>query len=115
MNGLDLSGPSHSIYGSNVRPSPTRRGTTLSRIISKATPSEPGELSFAAFKALPIDPARSRQGSSGSFADYAAGDDLSDATNATEAVEIIVAALASACADMGNVTENLLVDQDVVR
>lgn len=106
--------PPSTVDGGSGRPTPSRRGTALSRLLTKAAPAGPSETTWAAFKVLPVDPARVRQGSTGSFAD-AAGDDLSAATNCREAVEMIVDAIQEACSDVGNVAENLVVEEDVVR
>ena len=54
---------------------------------------------FVAFKALPIDPARSRRGT-GSF-EETAGDDLAGARSCREAVEVMVEAIRRACVDIG--------------
>jgi hypothetical protein len=88
----------------------SRRGSqALSKILTKTAPAEPGDATFAAFKALPVDPARSRQ------AGISSADELVGASTCTEAVEIIVTAIRDACVDAGNVRPDFLTDEDVVR
>ena len=85
----------------------------LSRILSDtATPVVGQDTIFAAFKALPIDPARSRR-ESGSF--IQSQDDLDSAKNCKEAVDLIVDALRLACKDVGNDHHELISEGDVVR
>ncbi|KAA1469556.1 hypothetical protein DENSPDRAFT_918842 [Dentipellis sp. KUC8613] len=91
-----------------------RRASGLSRILSKAAVAiDAGDTSFAAFKALPIDPARTRHGSG--FAESAEpADDLADAGTCQEAVGLMVDAIQSACGDVGNVRVGFVKDEDVV-
>jgi len=67
--------------------------------------------SFAAFKALPIDPARARR-TTGSFEDTA--DDLSWAKTCKEAVDMIVDSISQACGDSGAREEGFVKEGDVV-
>ncbi|EIN07173.1 hypothetical protein PUNSTDRAFT_126985 [Punctularia strigosozonata HHB-11173 SS5] len=109
--------PTHS--GQSTAPPPSslpqqsivRRSSALSKLIAKAAPEEPGETTFAAFKALPVDPTR-RQRSTGTYAEDS--DELAGATNSREAVDAMVESIRRACADIGNVRENLVKDVDVV-
>lgn len=98
--------------------SPSRQSTlknaTLSRILTNAAaPSLTNDVTFAAFKALPIDPARGRR-ENGSF--YEPADELTGATNCKQAVDLMVDAIARACADAGGPHgEDLVRNADVVR
>ena len=95
---------------SNASPLKNR---ALSRILSSvAQPATERETCFAAFKALPVDPARSRR-ETGSFAEPAS--ELVGATNCKEAVDTIVDMIAQACHDAGNVREGFVTEADVVR
>ncbi|TFY55822.1 hypothetical protein EVG20_g9178 [Dentipellis fragilis] len=95
-------------------PPAPRRASGLSRILSKAAVAiEAGDTSFAAFKALPIDPARTRRGST--FAESAEpADDLAGAGTCQEAVELMVDAIRRACEDVGNVRVGFVKDEDIV-
>ncbi|KAJ3818742.1 SacI homology domain-containing protein [Lentinula raphanica] len=107
------------------------RRNPLSSILSNAAlAGSPGlgtmdnRTSFAAFKMLPIDPARVRRGSSyGSTTDYAqAADELTGAANCKDAVELVVDAIRRACEDVGTASsgasnadvDQFVVDEDVV-
>lgn len=91
---------------------PSRRNT-LSRILSNAAvPVLSKEVTFAAFKALPIDPARSRR-ENGSF--FEPADELTGAANCKEAVEMMVEAIRRACAEAGGGKGEFIKDEDVVR
>ncbi|KZT26550.1 hypothetical protein NEOLEDRAFT_1132067 [Neolentinus lepideus HHB14362 ss-1] len=94
-----------------ILPSPSQKGSKLSRILSNAAPDVSSDTSFAAFKALSIDPARTRRGS-GSFEEQA--DDLTGATNCKEAVDLIVEAIERACKDVGCAHDGFVVEEDVV-
>lgn len=69
-------------------------------------------MTFAAFKSLPIDPARSRR-DNGSFIEPA--DELTGASNCKEVVDLMVQAIHKACMDVGNGHEEFVSDADVVR
>ena len=85
----------------------------LSRILTNAAaPAVGQETIFAAFKALPIDPARARR-ESGSFIQTA--DELANAKNCKEAVDMIVDAIHQACKDIGNDQHGFVSEADVVR
>ena len=85
----------------------------LSRILSDAAaPAVGQDTIFAAFKALPVDPARSRR-ENGSF--MQTQDDLTGAKNCKDAVGLIVDAIRQACADVGNEHRELVTEGDVVR
>jgi phosphatidylinositol 4-phosphatase len=81
----------------------------LSKILTRTAPNEPGDATFAAFKALPVDPARTRQ------AGTSAADELVGAATCVDAVDIIVGAIQEACADIGNVRDDFVKNEDVVR
>lgn len=81
------------------RPVSQLRPLTLSRILSGTAPTpDTGGTSFAAFKALPIDPARTSRGSR--FASEPA-DELAGAATCREAVELMVDTIRAACTDAG--------------
>jgi hypothetical protein len=97
--------------------SPLRQSTfknaQLSRILSNAAaPTLTNDVTFAAFKALPIDPARGRR-ENGSF--YEPADELTGATSCKEAVDLMVDSIARACAEAGDTREDLVKTGDVVR
>ncbi|KAI0345325.1 hypothetical protein BDW22DRAFT_1426997 [Trametopsis cervina] len=100
----------------NMPASPARQSTfknaKLSRILSNAAvPVLTNEVTFAAFKALPIDPARGRR-ENGSF--YEPADELTGATDCKQAVDLMVDAIFRACADAGGARGDFVKDKDVV-
>ncbi|CDO73557.1 hypothetical protein BN946_scf185014.g27 [Trametes cinnabarina] len=115
-NSLDLSSPPASpttAKGSKQSMTAPRRSMLpLSRILTNAAAPVAGqETVFAAFKALPIDPARTRR-ESGSF--IQASDELANAKNCKEAVDMIVDAIHQACKDIGNDHPGFVTEGDVV-
>ncbi len=92
----------------------SRKNTApLSQILSDAAaPAAGQDTIFAAFKALPVDPARSRR-ENGSF--IQSEDELSSAKNCKEAVDMIVDAIRQACLDIGNDHQDFITEADVVR
>ncbi|OBZ69155.1 Proteasome subunit beta type-5 [Grifola frondosa] len=104
-NSLDLSTPPPSpLIPTSPRLSRTgtRKGIApLSRILSNAAAPVAGhETAFAAFKALPIDPARVRR-ETGSFIERA--DELAGAKTCRDAVNLIADTIRQACRDVGSV------------
>ncbi|KAI1794623.1 SacI homology domain-containing protein [Ganoderma leucocontextum] len=92
--------------------SPRKSMLPLSRILSEAAAPLAGqETIFAAFKALPVDPARSRR-ESGSF--IQPQDELASAKNCREAVDMIVEAIGQTCYDIGNEHREFISEGDVV-
>ncbi|TFK92292.1 hypothetical protein K466DRAFT_659372 [Polyporus arcularius HHB13444] len=91
----------------------SRKNTApLSQILSDAAaPAAGQDTIFAAFKALPVDPARSRR-ENGSF--IQSEDELSSAKNCKEAVDMIVDAIRQACLDIGNDHQDFITEADVV-
>ena len=91
-----------------------RSSTKLSSILSSTSIAMAlGEsTSFAAFKALPIDPARSRR-TTGSFEESA--DDLSFAKTCKEAVDVMVSSVQQACTGVGISRNGLVIEDDIVR
>jgi hypothetical protein len=93
----------------------------LSASVNGADPAD-ARTSFAAFKVLPIDPARTRRASSvggdGAYVDTA--EELSGAGSCREAVDLMVDSIRRACEDMGNDgrvvdgTATLVAEEDVV-
>jgi len=74
-----------------------------------------GERTFAAFKALPIDPARMRQGSSTSNAPYAeTSEEVAGASNCLEVVDRIVESIQRACQELGTGQGDFVTNEDVV-
>ncbi|RPD66400.1 hypothetical protein L226DRAFT_530498 [Lentinus tigrinus ALCF2SS1-7] len=116
-NSLDLATPPTSPVPTTSRFSLSltapRKGTApLSQIMSEAAaPAAGQETIFAAFKALPVDPARSRR-ETGSF--IQSPDELSSAKNCKEAVDMIVDAIRQACKDIGNERPDFITEADVV-
>ncbi|OCH94928.1 hypothetical protein OBBRIDRAFT_768387 [Obba rivulosa] len=90
----------------------SRRSVTLSRILSNvAAPVVGHDTTFAAFKALPIDPARTRR-ESGSFIEPAM--EVEGAKNCKEAVDMIVEAIRQACEDVGGDGDDFITEADIV-
>ncbi|KAI9057938.1 hypothetical protein FKP32DRAFT_1582863 [Trametes sanguinea] len=115
-NSLDLSSPPASpttATGSKQSMTVARRSMLpLSRILTNAAAPVAGQDTvFAAFKALPIDPARARR-ETGSF--IQATDELANAKNCKEAVDMIVDAIHQACKDIGNDHPAFVTEADVV-
>lgn len=73
------------------------------------------QTTFAAFKMLPIDPARIRRASSsgGGYSD--AAEEMSGASTCQEAVALIVDSIRRACEDVGSAHGEFITDADVVR
>lgn len=86
----------------------------LSRLLSRAAePAQAGDSVFAAFKTLPIDPARLRR-ATGSIVEPA--DELNGAKNCKEAVDLIVESIVKACREVGAGHQaDFVVEQPVVR
>ncbi|KAI0362423.1 hypothetical protein OH77DRAFT_1467127 [Trametes cingulata] len=115
-NSLDLStpptSPTSATSPKQSLTSPRKSTLPLSRILSNAAAPVAGqETVFAAFKALPIDPARARR-ETGSF--IQATDELANAKNCKEAVDMIVGAIHQACKDIGNDHREFVTEADVV-
>ncbi|KAJ7109515.1 SacI homology domain-containing protein [Mycena epipterygia] len=101
-----------------------RTGTAASALSARLLNASPnaGEsgaalTSFAAFKVLPIDPARTRRASSmgGTYAE--SSEELSGAGCCREAVDLIVDSIRRACEEMGNdggSVAGLVAEEDVV-
>jgi phosphatidylinositol 4-phosphatase len=90
-----------------------RKGSSLSQLLSSSLLAPTSETTFAAFKALPIDPARIRRASSA--ATYTEPDEsLSDARTCKDAVDAIVESIRRACYDVGGADANFVTESDVV-
>jgi len=89
-------------------------GVQLSKLLSRvAEPAQASDKVFAAFKTLPIDPARSRR-ATGSIIEPA--DELSGAKNCKEAVDLMVDSIVKACRDVGAGHQlNFIVEEPIVR
>lgn len=73
------------------------------------------DLTFAAFKVLPIDPARIRGSSSSTSGMFAeASDELAGASSCREAVDLIVDSIQRACEDIGSAHVGFVTKEDVV-
>jgi len=88
----------------------------LSNILTNAALSAGSQTTFAAFKVLPIDPARIRRGSStGGNVEYMeAADELSGVSNCKEAADLIVESIQRACEDIGGAHREFITEEDVV-
>ncbi|OAX41993.1 hypothetical protein K503DRAFT_421235 [Rhizopogon vinicolor AM-OR11-026] len=93
------------------RREPTKT-STLSRIMHKVSENATGasDTCFAAFKVLPVEPARIRSGSSARYAEPA--DDLAGATACNQVVDLMVDIIKRTCEDAGN--SPVVMDRDVV-
>lgn len=86
----------------------------LSNVISDTVNAE--QKSFAAFKALPIDPTRIRRASSTASGLYAdTSDELNSASSCREAVDLIVNSIYRGCEDAGSTYSNFVTNEDIVR
>lgn len=75
-----------------------------------------GKESFAAFKVLPIDPARSRREMSGASEQYVEiSDEMQGASSCREAVDLIVDRICGACEEIGGGQGRFVSEDDVVR
>ncbi|KAI0672944.1 SacI homology domain-containing protein [Trametes maxima] len=115
-NSIDLSTPPASPNSATTfmqsMTAPRKSTLPLSRILSNAAAPVAGQQTvFAAFKALPVDPARARR-ETGSF--IQATDELATAKNCKEAVDMIVDAIRQACKDIGNEHSEFVAEADVV-
>jgi hypothetical protein len=105
----------NSIESSTTQPhsplSPT--ASNASKLLIATTPIAGNDTAFAAFKVLPIDPARSRR-QTGSFIEPA--DEFASAKTCRDAVDLMVDAIAHACKDAGSGhKDGLVLNADVVR
>jgi phosphatidylinositol 4-phosphatase len=85
----------------------------LSKILSNASPVVGSQMTFGAFKALPVDPTRMARGSSADYTEPA--DDMIGASTCKEAVDLMVDMIGRACEDLGSVHGNIVANGDVVR
>lgn len=89
----------------------------LSRLLANPSLASAGrgEKLFAAFKALPIDPARIRRGSSTSSGPYSeTSEEVAGASSCREVVNRVVESISRACEDIGSSHGSLVADEDVV-
>ncbi|KAF9265526.1 hypothetical protein L218DRAFT_957123 [Marasmius fiardii PR-910] len=94
-----------------------KNSSSLSEILTNAAATAGTGKTFAAFKVLPIDPARIRRVSSSGngTAEYAdATEELTGAATCKEAVDLVVNAIVSACTDKGAVSKGFVKEGDVV-
>lgn len=113
--GLDSasSSPSSFPFSRAISSSGFKKGPILSRILSNATPAIGSETTYAAFKALPVDPTRIRRGSSTGYAEPV--DDLTSASTCQEAVDIMIHNIRGACEKLGSGEGEFVKDGDVVK
>ncbi|KAL0565241.1 hypothetical protein V5O48_016787 [Marasmius crinis-equi] len=107
-----------SITRSRLSMTLSRRNTSsLSNILTNVSANAGADKTFAAFKMLPIDPARVRRVSSsgngtGEYAD--ATEELTGASTCKEAVDLVVDAILNAAQDKGAVRKGFVKEEDVV-
>ncbi|KAH6895050.1 SacI homology domain-containing protein [Coprinopsis sp. MPI-PUGE-AT-0042] len=100
----------------------TSRGTTSSKASTKAAGLSLGlslndayassaEKSFAAFKVLPIDPARIRRSSS-SYSEMS--DELLGASTCKEAADLVVETIVKACEEVGSAGSGFVSEEEIV-
>lgn len=97
---------------------PRKNTATLSRLLINPSlaSSGTGEKTFAAFKALPIDPARIRRGSSTGSGPYSeTSEEVAGASNCRDVVDRIVDSIHRACQEVGGGRGNFVTNEDVVR
>jgi hypothetical protein len=94
---------------------PSRNEAGLSPLLSNDQLVPSGELTFAAFKALPVDSARRRLASEDRGHVIESSDQLNEAKNCMEAVDAIVESIRQACCDIGVGRDQLVTESDVVR
>lgn len=106
----DLEASSNSTFTGKL--SLRRKGSSvLSRVLSDTAARGSDEASYAAFKALPVDPAKMRR-TTGSFEETA--NELSWATTCKEAVDSIADAIYRAVTDAGGDTVDFVKEEDIV-
>lgn len=91
-----------------------RGGSGLSQLLSSALLPPTGETTFAAFKALPIDPARTRRASTMCYRDDS-DMKVDEAANCKTAVDMIVETIQRACYDTGGANGDFVTECDIVR
>jgi hypothetical protein len=90
----------------------------LSNVLAEAASGTAGagQRNFAAFKVLPIDPARARRASSSTSEMYSeTSDEMHGAGTCKEAVDLIVERIQNACNDIGGGQGEFITEEDVVR
>ncbi|KAF9477543.1 hypothetical protein BDN70DRAFT_810519 [Pholiota conissans] len=125
-NSLDLSSsppasPASPTFPGRSKKTRSRSATLplLSNILAEAsfgTAGAPGQQrNFAAFKVLPIDPARARRASSTTSQMYSeTSDEMHGAATCKEAVDLIVERIYNACNDVGGGQGDFVTQEDVV-
>lgn len=95
----------------------TSRGVNISRLLGNSfAPSGTGETTFAAFKALPIEPARFRQGTSTTSGPYSeTSEEIAGASSCREIVDRIVESIRCACESIGGIGDRFVIEEDVMR
>ena len=95
----------------------TSTGSNRASVLTRALSNSGAEradypVSFVAFKAFPVDPARARR-TTGSFEETA--DDLSLARDCKEAIDMITGNIVNACKDVGNERSDFVIEQPILR
>lgn len=123
-NSLDLAAsppptPSSPVFpGRNWSRSRSNTLPALSNFLSESSFSTAGagQQNFAAFKVLPIDPARGRRMSSATSALYSdTSDEMHGAESCKEAVDLVVERIQNACEDVGGGQGDFVANEDIVR
>ncbi|KAF5373719.1 hypothetical protein D9758_000704 [Tetrapyrgos nigripes] len=116
MNGNMISATATQLKRLSMTLGPKRGANMVKVADAEETEEKDDDVSFAAFKILPIDPARVRRATSmGGGEEYTEGaDELEGAQNCKEAVEMVVDSIRKACEDVGVAEAEFLKDEDVV-
>jgi len=119
-NSLDLASPfpptpTSPSFGNRRRSSRSATLPGLSNVLASSS-FNLGTQNFAAFKVLPIDPARTRRETSAISDQYVEiSDEMQGASSCREAVDLIVDRIYHACEDMGGGQGRFVTEEDVVR
>ncbi|KAF8197552.1 SacI homology domain-containing protein [Pholiota molesta] len=120
-NSLDLSSPPSTPTSATFLGRTRSRSHTLpplSNVLAEAASSGTagaGQRNFAAFKVLPIDPARARRASSSTSEMYSeTSDEMHGAGTCKEAVDLIVERIQNACNDVGGGQGEFVTEEEVV-
>ncbi|KAF7778523.1 hypothetical protein Agabi119p4_2868 [Agaricus bisporus var. burnettii] len=95
----------------------SRRSTVnLSRLLANSfAASGTSETTFAAFKVLPIEPARFRQGTGTTSGPYSeTSEEIAGASSCREIVDRIVESIGHACENVGGGGDRFIIDEDVI-
>ena len=109
--------PTSPSFGNRRRSSRNSTMPGLSNVLVESSSFGTGKENFAAFKVLPIDPARTRRETSAISDQYVEiSDEMQGASSCREAADLIVDRIYSACEDIGNGQgTRFVIEEDVVR